>query len=516
MGNAQLKAFELKHLEEYYKGNPVINGKHVIAAIHDENPDVTFPQIPELVTLKSPAIVQEEPKGDFSNRQQAFLTSSSSHTPPQQVLGLRPDALEDFLNKENRGEKWERRFLQNIKKDFDSQLPAGGLFRFDQALAYEKQPYYTPREVILKKFASMPQSAALRFQTNLKSPDVDAFVLNHEVGHMRSDECGLTYRGNLYGASDSAEFQALQGKKDQVNLYDGAREPYLRYLEEAFSDTFASLQHLKNGGSTDLLQTIQDAREHGFMTNRNAYIYPTHTTLKAVVDNAQPLQQSLAETTQEDVVRMAAGIVGQYSYNREEYYEHAMVAQAHATYKNKAINPLEVDWEEAVQDKKAPVSRVWKGYCSSRPTGFRAMFSRKQENFKNVNQFFADAFAKKGNESAKNYREARGRLTNAPLAKPEHLRAELLGHLKYVVSKHPHKSPEQLLREREAYLAEEYKQLHSDVPREIQFINADVRDHLATQRAENSEREQQEEKAVAITRSDREPEHDLNHAPGRS
>ena len=514
MRNAQLKTTQLEHLAEYYKGNPVINDSHVISAIHDENPDMAFPQIPKLMELHPSPATENDEREDFLSRQ-ASLASSTSHTPAPEVLGLRPEALNDFLNKTHKNEKWQRKALHYIKEDFGSQTPKGGLCRFQLALAYEKQPYLTPRDVIFKHIASMPRNTASRFQTNLQSSDVDAFILNHEVGHRRSYEFGLSHKENVSGAENSSEFQKLQNKKDQVSLFTGAGDPYGRYLEEAFSDTFAALQHLKNGGSPEFVKTISDAREHGFMKNTNAYIYPTHSTLRAITKKPRILQETLVGTNQEDVVRMAAGIVGEHSYDREEYYEHAMVAQVQAMTGNKASQVAQADaqfdWEEIIQDKDAPAGKLWQGFCSNRPTGFRAMFSRKGANTKPVDQFVADAYAKHGAEDAENYLQAKRRLTNAPEAKPDHFRAELLGHIKYVASKYPDKMPEELLREREAYLREEYKQLGREVPRDTQFINEDVRDHLAAQRAEKTERE----RAAVITRGEMEPDHDLNHAPER-
>ena len=497
----ELNAIKLNNLVEFYRGNPIVDGRHVVDAIHAENPDVVFPQIPKLMKLKPSPTTSGLGRRGFAHRQKS-LASSSSHTPPQDVLALCPDALNDFIKNTNKSKNLQKKTRRHIIKDLEKESLEGGVFYNYLSLAYEELPYLTPREVVFKQLAAMPHYVASRHQTTLKSSYVDAFVLNHEVGHKISQDFGLADKGEMDGASSIPEFRALQQKKDQVNKFLGDSEPYGLYLEEAFSDTFAALQHLKNGGNVDFIETIQDAREVGFSNSPRSSIYPTHLTLSAVTENAETLQEKLMGASQEDVVRMAAGIVGEHSYDREEYYEHAVVAQAHAI--SDPINVSELDWEQIIQDKEAPVRELWEGYCSSlpsRPTGFWAMFSRKDDNLKSINQFFVEAYAKHGDADAQSYRESWQRLTNAPHAEPEHLQAELLGHLKYIASKYPEKTPEMLLREREAYLREIFKENGKEVPQYMRDANDGVRKHFDRRRAENLNRG-----VMAIARDESQPE----------
>ena len=516
MNREQQKAIELEHLAEHYKGNPVINGRHVVDGIHNANPDVVFPQIPKLMALQPQPHAQtdlHQEKGRDLPSQHAALSASSSHTPPQEVLSLCPNALNQFINKSNKSWKWEKDFMRFIEEDYGGQTPDGAFFRYGLAVAYEKQPYFTPREVIFQQFAAMPPSEASSFKTNLKSSDVDAFILNHEVGHKYSETLAIKRKGNGALSQNNPDFQALAAKKELVSLLQNRSEPYGHYLEEAFCDTFASLQHLKNGGSTDFLQTMQDARAHGFFNNEAAYLYPTHTALKAVTENAQSIQKRLAGSNQEDVLKMAAGIVGEHCYDREDYYEHAMVAQTFAKSRNPAFNIKEADWAHMVQDEQTPIGKLWAGYCSGGANG-ASTHSKQHEGKESVSNFIKGAREKHLRSDNKYYLGVRQRLFDAPLAQPEDYNAELLGQIKYVISKHPEKTPELVLREREAFLRGMSKKIGKDMPQHMRDANDGVRAHLAEKRAASLARERQNEhEHQHENEHEKPPAHDSNHRP---
>ena len=515
----QQQAMRLEHLAEHYKGNPVINGRHAIARIHDENPDMVFPQIPKLMKLTP--VHQMDESGGFE-RQQASLAATSSHTSPEEVLSLSPEALLEFIVEEDNKREINRpQVARLLRRKFgykDTSFLEGGFCFPTIGVAGEENPLVTPRESLFRDF----KNGAFTGKIDIKSSDWDAYVLNHEVGHRRADKRGMRTSKELPDAGNAAGYEKLRSKQQQVHFSEGGQDIYGIYLEESFCDTFAVLQHLKNGGDPAFIQTLSDVRENDVVNNEWAYKYHTHTSLKAVAKNSETLQKRLAGANNEEIEEMAAGIVGERSYNREEYYQHAFVALSQ-NHKNKFGREADsIDWNTLIDNNKMSAAKaLWKDYTAGRhqahPSGqkkgfWSGLYNNKQA-FETPKQFIDRAVDKYGKQDEKNRLKAEKRLTDVPETTPEERNAEVLGQLKYVMSKHPEKTPDLLLREREAYLKQKSRETQIGIPQDMRDANDQLHAHCAEKRAASVARahDNKKQKVGEITKDQHPPEPEQTH-----
>ena len=470
MSHNKLKAIRLEHLAEFYKGNPIVDGRHVVNAIHAENPNMIFPQIPKFVDLLpiySPVTRGASRTSEFFGGERGLL-SSSSYTQPDYCFKLNSlKVLQGLDEKANLSSAQQAATLHAINDIYGNSVPLGGRCQFEKGIIYEREPFSTPREYLLLGLANLRPDEAYINKTHIKSSELDAFVINHEVAHKLYYEAGL--------------------RDEDPNAFGG-------YLEESVCDTYAALKHLQNGYDEELIQTFHDARISRFMNTSKAYKYATHPSLKVIVENAGELQEDLQDMSQEDLFKTALGIVGEHSYDREAYYAHAMVAQAKIIYDNEEVPYFAVDWQaiEFEADYSShTVRQLWDEYKEgASPKTERAekfgIFRRpssmarhtKPSNENNLTDFIFEACENYSVNDYEDFFKAREGLTRGELATQEDLKAEVLGQLKYVAEKHPEKTLNELLTAREVYLRAEANKYGRTIPSGILELNQEVRRHL--------------------------------------
>ena len=158
--------------------------------------------------------------------------------------------------------------------------------------------------------------------------ELHTFVRAHEFQHGRSAQA---WRNNpasydvmqaTNNEIESPEYAKFKFKTVQAS---GPNDPYVKYLDEQISDTVAALHHIRNGGDIGLIQNIADARAIGAV-NTSTPIYFTSNALDNIIQNEDKARERLKNMSPEEVDKLGVWVVSNVSWDREEYYENAMIS----------------------------------------------------------------------------------------------------------------------------------------------------------------------------------------------
>lgn len=212
------------------------------------------------------------------------------------------------------------------------------------------------RQEFLSAFAQI-DSSYLKANPQYTLAEANAFVRGHEAQHARSSQLWRSDPEFLNPdvQSDieklSPGFSFLKRKACEAN---GEDQFYLSYLDEQMSDTVATLQHIKNGGTVALPQDVSDARASGYMAKISPIYYST-TVIDRIIEQQDIIRKHLEGLELHELDSLAAYLVGTESWGRDQFYENAIAAQ-HGT-----LHAMQVSGKFSAEQIAAEQQRVKNG-----------------------------------------------------------------------------------------------------------------------------------------------------------
>lgn len=341
------------------------------------------------------------------------------------------------------------------------------------------------RNEILARFAGL-DTKSVKLPDDITVAEVHRLVRLHEMQHGRN---GQTYDYAFWGATKTDELQeeslaykALHNKFQGTIHDNNAGDPYRKFIDETLADTAAALHHLKAGGSESLVQALADARASSFIETAgkpNApRIYGAHVVLDKILQNKDIVDDMLAMTHENDVDTLAVSLVGDFVWNRSDYYAHAYGA-FQVKLQDLAFQPDSAEKSEAIVNINEQMSRLVTGHGDEAQLSQRASFLTAQIRNRAVN--------------------AQHELTkNGPVTPEDHL-VEVRAMVKYNQAQHPELATpageQYILNTRQRCIAEPE---HKIIPHPQE---ADVADILRQETAHRASQEMGGEKRQEISQS---------------